>query len=230
MHFYSEVLQRFRLAAKGLRKGRQPATEAQRRRILKYFDPLPFWYEPIEHQMVDKSEYQFYAITQRPMPMYHSWDSQNAWLRQIIGQNFLYMNPLKAKELGINDLNWVWVESPLSKIRVQVKLSEAVQPETVWTWNAIGKMPGAWNLSPDADEANKGFLLNHLITEELEYGDGQKISNSDPISGQAAWFDLRVKIYKAEEEGHWPQFKPLKPLPHMQKRPEVLRYEFIKEV
>ena len=227
MQFYSEVMQRFRLSAKGLRKGRQPKTEAQRKRIIKYFDPLPFWYEPIEQTQIDKDKYPFFAITQRPMPHYHSWDSQNAWLRQVMGQNFLYINPLKAKSLGINDLDWVWVESKWGKIRVQVKFSEAVQPDTVWTWNGIGKMPGAWNLHEEAEEATKGFLLNHVITEEIDYVDGKKISNSDPISGQAAWYDLRVRVTKANETGHLPQFKPLKPLPHMEKRPDILRYDFI---
>jgi anaerobic selenocysteine-containing dehydrogenase len=156
--------------------------------------------------------------------MYHSWDSQNAWLRQIAGQNFLYMNTEKALALGIDDMDWAWVESPLSKIRVQVKHSESVQPDTVWTWNAIGKYPGAWNLAKDVDEVKKGFILNHLITEELDHEDGTRISNSDPITGQAGWFDLRVKIRKAEETGAWPQFNPLKPLPHMEKRADVIRY------
>ncbi len=229
MHFYSEVLQRFRLAAKRQRPGRQPATEAQRQRILKYFDPTPFWYEPLEQAQVPLKDFPFHAITQRPMPMYHSWDSQNAWLRQIIGQNFLYMNPDKAAVLGIADRDWVWVESPTGKIRVQVKFSEAVQPDTVWTWNAIGKMSGAWNLAPDADESRKAFLLNHCITDEIVNDlTGKRISNSDPISGQAAWYDLRVKIYKADETGHWPQFQTLKPLPHMEKRADILRYEFMR--
>jgi len=41
----------------------------------------------------------------------------------------------------------------------------------------------------------KGFLLNHLISELLpEKGDGMRWSNSDPVTGQAAWFDLRVKV------------------------------------
>ena len=224
MHFYSEVMQRFRLSAKGLRKGRQPQTQEQRDRIIKYFDPLPFWYEPIEHQQIDMKKYNFSAITQRPMPMYHSWDGQNAWLRQIIGQNFLYMNPERALELGIDDMDWAWVESVTSKIRVQVKHSEAVEPETVWTWNGIGKMAGAWNLAENVDEAAKGFLINHLITEELDWHNGKKISNSDPITGQAAWFDLRVKITKSNETGHWPQFKPLKPLNHMVERPKMVRF------
>ena len=224
MNFYSVALQRFRLAAKGLREGRQPITQKQRERIIKYFDPLPFWYEPLEHQLVDKKKYPFSAITQRPMPMYHSWDSQNAWLRQIIGQNFLYINPLAAKDVGVADLDWVWVESPTSKIKVQVKYSEAVEPGTVWTWNGIGKYPGAWNLAPDVDESQKAFLLNHLITEELDWGDQQKISNSDPITGQAGWFDLRVRITKAKDAGVYPTFKPLEPLPHMQKRPAKIQY------
>jgi len=62
------------------------------------------------------------------------------------------------------------------------------------TWNAIGKRKGAWALDPDtAPETTKGFLLNHLIHELLPAkGDGLRWANSDPITGQAAWFDLRV--------------------------------------
>jgi hypothetical protein len=69
--------------------------------------------------------------------------------------------------------------------------------DTVWTWNAIGKRKGAWALDEDASEATKGFLLNHLIHELLPpKADGMRWANSDPITGQAAWFDLRVKIEK----------------------------------
>jgi hypothetical protein len=44
-------------------------------------------------------------------------------------------------------------------------------------------------------------LLNHIIGEELPVvsSDGKQIlSNSDPFTGQAAWFDTRVRIYKAD--------------------------------
>jgi hypothetical protein len=34
------------------------------------------------------------------MVMYHAWDSQNAWLRQIHGAERLYMNAATAAELG----------------------------------------------------------------------------------------------------------------------------------
>ena len=49
----------------------------------------------------------------------------------------------------------------------------------------------------NAPEATRGFLLNHLIHELLPpKGDALRWANSDPITGQAAWFDLRVKVEK----------------------------------
>jgi anaerobic selenocysteine-containing dehydrogenase len=82
VHLYSEVLQKFRLAAQGKRPGASRRTHL-RKRIETYFDPLPFYYEPLETELIDTHEYPLNALTQRPMAMYHSWDSQNAWLRQI---------------------------------------------------------------------------------------------------------------------------------------------------
>ena len=88
--------------------------------------------------------------------------------------------------------------------------SEAVDPGTVWTWNAIGKAESAWSLDPNANESKKGFLLNHLISEELPFGEF-RVSNSDPITGQAGWYDVRVKILSADDQTTssetWPQFK-----------------------
>jgi sulfite dehydrogenase (quinone) subunit SoeA len=82
---------------------------------------------------------------------------------------------------------------------VPVALMEALNPHTVWTWNAIGKRKGAWALAEDAPEANRGFLLNHLIHELLPpRGDGLRWANSDPVTGQAAWYDLRVRIRRVE--------------------------------
>jgi anaerobic selenocysteine-containing dehydrogenase len=87
------------------------------------------------------------------MAMYHSWDSQNAWLRQIHSHNYLFVNPKMAVGQGINDGDWIWVESHLGKVKCMCRYSEAVEPGTVWTWNAIGKASGAWALAPKADES-----------------------------------------------------------------------------
>ena len=196
---YSDTLQSFRLAAKGQTAGRQPP-EHLRERIATYFDPLPFWYAPLEDAAIDTEAYPLNAITQRPMAMYHSWDSQNAWLRQIHSHNYLHVNPLTAQKAGIADGGWCWVESAWGRVRCMLRYSEAVEPGTVWTWNAIGKADGAWQLAPGADEARKGFLLNHLINDELPHGAGGTISNSDPVTGQAGWYDVRVRLVPAEPE------------------------------
>ena len=156
-----------------------------------------------------------HAVTQRPMAMYHAWGSQNAWLRQILGRNWLYMARAMAAKLGIADGDWVNVTSHHGKIKAQAKLMDGVNPETVWTWNAIGKRSGAWGLEPGAGESRKGFLLNHLISELLpEREGGYRYSNSDPVTGQAAWYDLRVRVEKASDQAEEsaPQFASLKPL------------------
>lgn len=215
-HIYSEVLQKFRLAAQGKTNGRQPP-EHLRKRVETFFDPLPFFYEPLESQLSDKHKYPLNAVTQRPMAMYHSWDSQNAWLRQIHTYNHLYLHPSVGAAGGFDDGDWVWVESQWGKVRCICKYSEAVEPGTVWTWNAIGKAAGAWNLDPMANESKQGFLLNHVISEELPPHDaGDHVSNSDPVTGQAAWYDVRVRVYKAgadEAKETFPQFDPMPSAP-----------------
>lgn len=216
IHIYSDVMQKFRLAAQGKRPGKQPP-ERLRARIATYFDPLPFYYEPLEVQSGDTAKYPLNAVTQRPMAMYHSWDSQNAWLRQIHTHNYLFVNPLLAQTSGIADGGWMWVESMWGKVRCMCRYSEAVEPGTVWTWNAIGKAAGAWHLESGANESQKGFLLNHLISEELPAAaDGTRLSNSDPVTGQAGWYDVRVRIYPAgadEPKQTWPQFATMSALP-----------------
>ncbi len=145
------------------------------------------------------------------MHMYHSWGSQNAWLRQITGRNFLYVPTKVWVEQGFAEGDWARVTSPSGEIVVPVAHMAALNENTVWTWNAIGKRKGAWALDADAPEATKGFLLNHLISELLpEKGDGMRWSNSDPVTGQAAWFDLRVRIEKvARQDESLPQFGAL---------------------
>ncbi len=218
IHLYSEVLQKFRAAAQGKGISRKPPAHL-RKRIETYFDPLPFYYPPLEVQVTDTQKYPLAAITQRPMAMYHSWDSQNAWLRQIHTHNYLFVNPRTARQSGIADGDWIWVESQWGKVRCMCRYSEAVEADTVWTWNAIGKAAGAWALSPDANESQKGFLLNHVISDELPAQSGSgRVSNSDPITGQAGWYDVRVRISKAaadEEAVTWPQFAPLRTFPGM---------------
>jgi anaerobic selenocysteine-containing dehydrogenase len=226
LQLYSEVLQKFRLAAEG--HGPVQPPERERDRIRTYFDPLPFWYRPFEDEAGDEQRFPLHAITQRPMAMYHSWGGMNAWLRQIHGSNRLYLNRGRAEALGLEDDAWVWIVSRHGRVKAQLRLMEGVNPDTCWTWNAIGKRAGAWNLTADAPEAQKGFLLNHLIDELLpEREGGYRYANADPVTGQAAWYDLRVRlepVARAEAGTSAPHFATLRAPPGMTKAPTVSRF------
>ena len=192
---YVEPMRKFQLAAEGV--GERQPPEHLRERIKKTLTPLPIWYDPSADNRGD--EFTVTALTQRPMAMYHSWGSQNAWLRQIHGQNPLFVPTKIWEENGFAEGDWAKVTSPQGEITVPVAHMAALNENTVWTWNAIGKRKGAWALKPDAPEATKGFLLNHLIHELLPpKGDGLRWANSDPVTGQAAWFDLKVRVEKAK--------------------------------
>ncbi len=207
LQFYAESLQRFRLAAQG--HGAVQPPERDRARVQRYFDPLPFWYRELSRESVrekqgktahpcadsSRRDYPLHAISQRPMFMYHAWGSQNEWLRQIATRNYLYLHPATADANGVADGDWIWLVAPRGRIRVQARLHAGTAPGTLWTWNAIGKKRGAWKLAADAPENVDGFLLNHLIDESLPAsGGGVPYANADPVTGQAAWFDLRVRI------------------------------------
>ena len=187
---WSEPLRRFQRAAQGI--GAHQPPDHLRDQVREKFTPFPTWYDTAS------DDYPIHALTQRPMAMYHSWGSQNAWLRQLHGHNPLYLPSRLMRDHGLEDGDWAHVTSPHGQITVPVMEMAALNDNTVWTWNAIGKRKGAWALDEDAPETTKGFLLNHLIHELLPAkGDGLRWSNSDPITGQAAWFDLKVKIEKA---------------------------------
>lgn len=226
MQLYSEPMQRFRLAAQG--HGDKQPPDNLRDRVERYFDPLPIWYQPFEEAAVDLTEYPLHAITQRPMQMYHSWGSQNAWLRQITAANRLYVADAFADKQGIEDDDWVWIISNHGRVKAQIKRMAGVNPETIWTWNAIGKRAGSWGLSKDAPEVRKGFLLNHVISDLLPpREDGYRYSNSDPITGQAAWYDLRVRLEKCspeEAQETQPILDAVEERPASKNRPSILRY------
>ena len=128
------------------------------------------------------------------MHMYHSWGSQNAWLRQITSQNRLFVHrETGARASASPTTTGSGSRATTARVSGQVRLVDGVNPDTVWTWNAIGKRRGALEAADDAPEAGEAFLLNHVISELAARASGRRRSNADPVTGQAAWFDLRVQ-------------------------------------
>ena len=271
IELYSETLRRFQLAGEGF-GARVPPRPEQRMRLRENFDPLPFWFSPetvgaqtsvqVSAQASGRAQvsvqesggtvgtdgnglaeaFPLFGLTQRPMFMYHSWDSQNAWLRQIADRNPAFIHRALGAALGIRDGDAVWVESRVGRTAARAKLMDGMREDVVWTWNAIAKSPGAWGLSPDSREATDSFLMNHLITEwspnnngdnatgtPAGGSDGATFSNSDAVTGQAAWYDLRARVRRMTAEEESQAFPPVvatpEAIPKTTTRPSRLRHK-----
>ena len=172
MQIWSEPLQKFRLAGQGHVRRAAAADPADRERLATYFDPLPFWYAPLE-DAADRggrlSAARDHAAAdgrcttrgiRRTRGCARSWPTNAS----------LHESRHRRRSSGLADDDWVWVESPHGRIRCRIRTMEGVEPSTVWTWNAVGKQAGAWGLANDAPEATTGFLLNHLIAEHAAEG------------------------------------------------------------
>ncbi len=131
------------------------------------------------------SAYPLNAITQRPMAMYHSWDSQNAWLRQIHSHNYLQVNPLTAQAAGIADGGWCWVESQWGQRALHAALQRGRRAGH--GLDLERDRQGRRRLAARARRRRgaKGFLLNHLITEELPLAGSRRARSATPIRSPA---------------------------------------------
>ena len=65
-----------------------------------------------------------------------------------------------------------------------------------------------------------------MISELLPERGGYRYANADPVTGQAAWYDLRIRIEKAapaEAGATEPAYEPTARPPGLKQTPPVLR-------
>jgi len=102
------------------------------------------------------------------MTVGETWDS---WLE---------MNPNTGHQLGLQDKDLVWVESPFGKIKTKVRFVNALHPDVV----------------------NLPYNQGHTAVGRFAKGrgvNGLELLNpaSEPLTGLAAYTNTRVKIYRA---------------------------------
>jgi len=104
------------------------------------------------------------AITQRPMAMYHSWDSQNAWLRQIHTHNYLFVNPATARAQRIAAMDWAELERSVAGCtacalsRTRTKTVFGVGNRSA-EWMLVGEAPGGVGRRPPLLRAQREGVL-----------------------------------------------------------------------
>jgi anaerobic selenocysteine-containing dehydrogenase len=135
----------------------------------------------------DKEKFPFILLPYQPLMAVENGSQNYPWAQEIflpmngVGwETLVEMNSEIAKILRLRDGQVVWVESPFQKIKAKVKFSEGVHPGVVAIPSGQGHYSyGKWQ---------KGIGVNPHEIIGVDY---------DTISGQAAFFNTRVRIYKA---------------------------------
>jgi len=156
------------------------------------YDPLPQYHEPPESPISTPElakEYPLVLSTgARHQPFYHSEYRQIDSLRKQHPDPIVQINPETASKLGIEDGDWVWIETPRGRIRQRCQYFRGTEPRTVeaqhgwWFPELPGEEPwlhGVW-------ESN----INVVTDDDPEH--------CNPINGGWPLRGLLCKVYKAK--------------------------------
>lgn len=151
------------------------------------YDPLPSYVEPNESPYSTPElfkEYPFILSTGlRTLYFFHTQYRQNAWLRERQPYPLVQIHPDTAQRLGIQDGDWVWIETPRGRIKQKAWLFAGIDPRVVITQHA-------WWYPEKPDHGLWESNANVLTTSDLP---------CDPATGATTFRALLCRIYKVEE-------------------------------
>jgi len=119
----------------------------------------------------------------KTQPFFHSEGRQIKSLRRLNPDPLVEINPTTAKELGIEEGDWVWIESPRGgRIKQKARLTNGIHPQVVsaqhgWWFPEKGPPDYGWK------ESNVNFL-----TGGMPY---------DVHTGSESWRSFLCRVYKA---------------------------------
>ncbi len=156
------------------------------------YDPLP-QYREIPESPVSKPEmteqYPYILITgARPPVFFHSEHRMLPWLREIHPDPIVELHPQVAKDNGIKDGDWVFIESPRGRIKQRAKLTTGIDPRVVaaehgWWFPEMKDPKHGW------DESNINVLTD---SDPAGY---------DPAMGSTNLRVLMCRIYPVGKGG-----------------------------
>jgi molybdopterin-containing oxidoreductase family iron-sulfur binding subunit len=135
----------------------------------------------------DQEKYPLTLVTYQPLLTMENGSQNYPWAQEIflvmhgVGwTNLVEVNSQTARGLGIKDGDRVWVESPFSRIEGRARVSEGIHPQVVCIARGQGHTAyGRWA---------KGIGVNPQDIIGVDY---------DRLSGQAAFGNTRVRVYRA---------------------------------
>jgi len=158
------------------------------------YDPLPGYHEaprtPISNPDLAK-KYPLYLLSgPRARYHYHSQFHQIKSFRQRYPDPMVQINPAKAQELGINNGDWVWIETPLARVKFKCLYFDGIDPRVVsaehgwWYPDEPGEEPSLYGLW----RSN----INAVVDDDLD-------DCCDQQSGAWMMRELLCRVYRAED-------------------------------
>ena len=138
-------------------------------------DPLPYYEEPPESPVSTPElwrEYPLILTSGRRVPaFFHSEHRMIPWLREIEPDPTVEIHPQTAKDLGIIDGEWVYIENERGRVKFKAKVTPTILPYVIapthnwWLPETEGKEPylyGVWeyninNLIPACTQGRSGW-------------------------------------------------------------------------
>ncbi len=150
------------------------------------YDPLPQFREPPESPISTPEltrDFPYILITGMRQPgFFHTANRQVPWLRELHPDPTVEIHPETAKKEGIENGDWVVIESPRGKVRQRAKLTPRIHPQVV------GAQHAWW--FPEKKEPEHGWKDSNinLLTDNA-------YEACDPAMGATSVRVLLCKIY-----------------------------------
>ncbi len=155
------------------------------------YDPLPYYVENARTPLATPDltgEYPLNLISgNRHVAFFHSNNRQIPWCRELEPMPYLDIHPETARELGLSDGDWAWIETPETSDRVKMpaRLTRAMPRDVVHA-------PSHWWFPEMASPDHGAFQssINLVLTNDGPYG---------PISGASTLRGALCRVYKVED-------------------------------
>jgi anaerobic selenocysteine-containing dehydrogenase len=180
-----------------LRKDRRPGFETPSGKVELFsslreewgLEPLPHYEEPpftpVSRPDLAK-EYPLILSTGRRSFAFFNAEHRNIpWLRELDPDPIVEIHPDTAKDLGVGDGEWVWIENWLARQKFKAKLTLAVLPQMVMAAH------GWWFPEEDGAEPSLFGSWKSNINQLIPMGNQGKDGLGAPIK------NLLCKVYKA---------------------------------
>jgi anaerobic selenocysteine-containing dehydrogenase len=156
------------------------------------YDPLPRYDEP-PRTLVSSPEmaedFPMILISHRNWNLYQSQGRQIKTVRRKSTDPIAQLKPQAAAELGIEDGDWVWIETPVGKGRFKCQYVGSIDPRVV------SVEMGWWFPEEPAEEPSLHGAWESNINAMLDEGRDLR----DPMTGSWVLRGVMCRVYKAED-------------------------------